>query len=624
MAIGKDLKKIPQDIIDALIEKADILEIVSRDVKLKKEGNDYIGLCPFHDEKSPSFSVSPKKQFYYCFGCGASGNALNFIMQYHNRPFISVIQDLADQANEDITMYLAMSGVEDAFFKLAPALKEAAEYFHGALVRDSQSKGMNYLRGRQIPDNIIDQYQLGFAGYGKTITTDLQKHSEPLTQAGVFEQGDHGVFSQFRDRVIMPIRDIRGKVIAISGRALQNDVKPKYKNSKETPLFSRNNTLYGLYEALEAAKIKDSDVSKAEKLDLIHVVEGQVDVLGMRKQNLDACASMGSSLSVNQLRLLLRCSNEIVFVFDGDKAGIKALIHASTTLLNNLTSLDVPVYVVFMPEGEDPGSLEVKDPELLLALLKDKKPWLESLFTAIPEYKLIENGTQGCAEYSAAAIDIIHGTRDPLLKHMAIELISKHSKFPVSVLNERLISMPAHRSGQAVKTQVAPTHNTDDAPIRLARILWDEPIHAEFLAHPEIWMEDEDELISTMGTWIKEMKAGKYDIAISDADGQAIANKTITEKEVLKKNRSKGAAAGFGRMLTLLEPHVMQKLMAEEPESAGTLATSLMLHITINAIGVSMQRISENAALNLSSDAEREKFRRLLGIKQDCQKRMRT
>lgn len=606
---NKHMLSIPQHIIDRIVSQTDLAEIVSRYLKMKKQGSDYIALCPFHREQSPSFSVSPRKQFFYCFGCGAGGNTLDFMKQYLNKSFIPVIQELAEEVSIDITPYLKEAQKDQLDFQIPQALADAQNFFRNELLRNHKDVAIatEYLTSRHVSDELSERFGLGFAGYGQRAIDALTEHHEVLVEVGLLQRNDNGtLFSLFRDRLMMPVRDMRGKVIGVSGRTLEADVKPKYRNSKESALFSRNSVLYGLYESMQA-------YGNSGKIDRVFVVEGQFDVLANHMLDLAACAAMGSSVSVQQLRLLLRHARRVSFLFDGDQAGRKALIQVGTLLLENITDHEVVFDVLTMPEGVDPHNMVTEQPELYKSMLEQSQPWLEAFMVALASGHDL-TGDRGKAEYASAALDIIHDTRDPLLRHQALQKLAAVAKLPFDALDERLKSMPASRSGF-----LKPQEQLNDASIRLARILWDEPLWAEHIDETLLWLEEGDEIIQTLAAWKIDLFSGALDSLPSPEEQRLIESDADLAADITLNCRNKGGAIALGRRLAgLQEGRLMESLMKEEPETSKATAHALALHITGICAGNGLQSLSKTAAMGALDDAGREKFNTLMRIRREA------
>ena len=347
---------IPQSFIDDLLNRTDIVEVVGSRVQLKKTGKNYSACCPFHKEKTPSFTVSPDKQFYYCFGCGAGGNALGFVMDHDHLDFPQAVDDLAKRIGMDVPREERGSGSrsrQPVDSPLYPLLAAASDYYRQALKSHPARKAaVDYLKGRGVSGIIARDFALGFAPPG---WDGLLKHlgEDPLQQKAMIDAGllientDTGRrYDRFRDRIMFPIRDSRGRVIAFGGRVLGDD-KPKYLNSPETPVFHKGQELYGLFEARQSNR----------NLDEIMVVEGYMDVIALAQLGLrNAVATLGTATSEEHLKRLFRLVPSVLFCFDGDSAGRKAAWRALEATLPNLQD-GRRARFLFLPEGEDPDSL---------------------------------------------------------------------------------------------------------------------------------------------------------------------------------------------------------------------------------------------------------------------------
>ncbi len=347
---------IPQSFIDDLLNRSDIVDVVGSRIQLKKAGKNYSALCPFHKEKSPSFSVSPDKQFYYCFGCGAGGNALGFVMDHDQLDFPQAVEELAKRAGMEVPREESGSSRkprQPVDSPLYPLLAAAADYYRQALKSHPTRKAaVEYLKGRGLSGVIARDFGLGFAPPGwdnlmKHLGGDPLQHKAMIDAGLLIENAENGKrYDRFRDRVMFPIRDSRGRVIAFGGRVLGDD-KPKYLNSPETPVFHKGQELYGLYEARQANR----------DLDEIMVVEGYMDVIALAQQGLrNAVATLGTATSEEHLKRLFRIVPSVLFCFDGDAAGRKAAWRALEATLPNLQD-GRRARFLFLPDGEDPDTL---------------------------------------------------------------------------------------------------------------------------------------------------------------------------------------------------------------------------------------------------------------------------
>lgn len=347
---------IPQSFIDDLLNRTDIVDVVSSRIQLKKAGKNYSACCPFHKEKTPSFTVSPDKQFYYCFGCGAGGNALGFVMDHDQLEFPQAVEELAKRAGMDVPREESGRGHkprQPVDSPLYPLLEAAAEHYRQALKSHPQRKyAVDYLKGRGLTGEIARDFGLGFAPPGwdnllKQMGSDALQQKAMIDAGLLIENADTGKrYDRFRDRIMFPIRDSRGRVIAFGGRVLGDD-KPKYLNSPETPVFHKGQELYGLYEARKHNR----------DLDEIMVVEGYMDVIALAQQGLrNAVATLGTATSEEHLKRLFRIVPSVLFCFDGDAAGRNAAWRALESTLSSLQD-GRRARFLFLPDGEDPDTL---------------------------------------------------------------------------------------------------------------------------------------------------------------------------------------------------------------------------------------------------------------------------
>ncbi|MBD8685135.1 DNA primase [Pseudomonas sp. CFBP 13719] len=347
---------IPQGFIDDLLNRTDIVDVVQSRLQMKKAGKNYTACCPFHKEKTPSFSVSPDKQFYYCFGCGAGGNALGFIMDHDNLDFPQAVEELAKAAGMEVPREDSGRNSkprQPTDSPLYPLLEAAAEFYRLALKGHAQRRAaVDYLKGRGLSGEIARDFGLGFAPPGwdnlfKHLSSDSLQQKAMIDAGLLVENADSGKrYDRFRDRVMFPIRDSRGRVIAFGGRVLGDD-KPKYLNSPETPVFHKGQELYGLYEARKHNR----------NLDEIIVVEGYMDVIALAQQGLrNAVATLGTATSEEHLKRLFRVVPSVLFCFDGDQAGRNAAWRALEAALPSLQD-GRKARFLFLPEGEDPDTL---------------------------------------------------------------------------------------------------------------------------------------------------------------------------------------------------------------------------------------------------------------------------
>ena len=313
-----------ESLIEEVRMKNDIVDVVSGYVKLQKKGSSYFGLCPFHNEKSPSFSVSPSKQMYYCFGCGAGGNVLTFIMEYENYSFPEALKYLADRVGVELPqqeMNEEMKRQQDLRSRILEMNKMAAKYYYYQLRSEHGIQAMNYLKGRKLSDETIHKFGLGYSTkYGNDLYKYLKSKGisdELLAQSGLMNVDEkRGMYDKFWNRVIFPIMDVNGRVIGFGGRVM-GDGKPKYLNSPETKVFDKSRNLYGL------------NIARTSRKKYMLVCEGYMDVISMHQAGFtNAVASLGTALTSQHASLLKRYTDEVILTYDSDEAGVKAALRA--------------------------------------------------------------------------------------------------------------------------------------------------------------------------------------------------------------------------------------------------------------------------------------------------------
>ncbi|UNK48074.1 DNA primase [Lysobacter sp. S4-A87] len=348
------MARIPDAFIDDLLARSDIVELIGSRVPLKRQGKEYSARCPFHDERSPSFTVSPTKQFYHCFGCGAHGTAISFLMNYDRLEFLDAVEELAKRIGMEVPRDTQQRNVNPDSIDLYAAVEAASKFFQKQLA--GSAKALAYLDGRQVSAAVRTQFGIGYAPDGfnalrDALGTDARRMSL-LERAGMFSKNDSGrVYDKFRDRVMFPIHDRRGRTIAFGGRVLDKDDGPKYLNSPETALFHKGRELYGLWQVRQAHN----------KIDKLIVVEGYMDVVALFEHGVDcAVATLGTATTPDHAELLFRNAPDVYFCFDGDRAGRGAAWKAVESVLPRMKD-GRQAFFLFLPEGEDPDSLVRKE-----------------------------------------------------------------------------------------------------------------------------------------------------------------------------------------------------------------------------------------------------------------------
>ncbi len=414
--------RIPRVFINDLLARTDIVDLIDARVKLKKQGKNYHACCPFHNEKTPSFTVSGEKQFYYCFGCGAKGNAIDFLMNHDRLDFVESVEELATQHGLEVP-YEAGNGpspMERHQRQSLYQLLDGLDGFYQQSLRNPQAvSAQNYLATRGLSQEVIDHFAIGYApaGWDNVLKRFGQQKDdrESLMEAGMLVSNDSGrTYDRFRDRVMFPIRDKRGRVIGFGGRVLGNDT-PKYLNSPETPIFHKGRQLYGLYEA------QKNHPQPARLL----VVEGYMDVVALAQFGVDyAVASLGTSTTAEHIQLLFRSTDTVICCYDGDRAGREAAWRALETALPYMND-GRQLRFMFLPDGEDPDTLIRKEGrEAFEARMEQALPLSTFLFDSLmPQVDLsTRDGKSKLASLAQPMIDQVpdgklHDSLNVMLGH---------------------------------------------------------------------------------------------------------------------------------------------------------------------------------------------------------------
>lgn len=346
--------QIPENLIDEVVERADIVEVVGRHLKMKRSGQNYFASCPFHNEKSASFSVSPVKQIFHCFGCGESGNSIGFVMKYLGLDFVSAVKSLADQygvhipeENDHKFTKEQIKAQKEHKLNIHELMQRSVEFYQKQL--STSREALDYLKSRGLSSEIINQFQVGFAPNGFqnliAIASDYHKNQNLLDCGLIIENEQGKRYDRFRERVVFPIKNIKGEVIGFGGRIIVKG-EPKYLNSPETILFNKSKELYGLFEARKSIR----------ELNQVIVVEGYMDVIALNQYGINnVVATMGTAVTEDHIKTLFRLCDNIVYSFDGDNAGKKAAWRALERSMGFVTDIKA-VNFLFLPNEHDPDS----------------------------------------------------------------------------------------------------------------------------------------------------------------------------------------------------------------------------------------------------------------------------
>jgi len=422
--------RIPDSFLDELVSRSDIVEIISARVPLKKAGREYKACCPFHNEKSPSFSVSAEKQFYHCFGCGAHGTVIGFLMQYEKMEFLDAVADLAQRAGLELPRE-AQAEREPGTADLHELMLRTARFFEQNLADNARAKG--YVEHRGIDAKTCAKFSLGYAPDAweallKRFGTQEDDRRRLLQVGLILERSgekNSGFYDRFRDRLMFPIRDSRGRVIGFGGRVIDQG-EPKYMNSPETPLFHKGRELYGLYEARQAR----TDFKR------LLIVEGYMDVVRLHQAGITyAVATLGTATTQEHLNKIFRQTREVVFCFDGDRAGLKAAWRALENALP-LAQDGRELKFMFLPEGHDPDTLiAAEGPEAFENRMKDALPLSEYLLQQlIAEVDL--DHVDGRAKLKALAGPLFARMPEGIYREMLADRLASRVGMPANKLKE--------------------------------------------------------------------------------------------------------------------------------------------------------------------------------------------
>ncbi len=441
--------RIPRVFINDLLARTDIVDLIDARVKLKKQGKNYHACCPFHNEKTPSFTVNGEKQFYHCFGCSAHGNAIDFLMNYDKLEFVETVEELAAMHNLDVP-YEAGSGPSQIerhqrqnLYQLLDGLNA---FYQQSLTQPNAKDAREYLSRRGLSADVISRFAIGYAppGWDNVLKRfgGNDENRQSLIDAGMLVTNDKGrSYDRFRERVMFPIRDKRGRVIGFGGRVL-GDGQPKYLNSPETDIFHKGRQLYGLYEA---------QLSSPEPARLL-VVEGYMDVVALAQYDINyAVASLGTSTTADHIQLLFRVTNNVICCYDGDRAGRDAAWRALETALPYMND-GRQLRFMFLPDGEDPDTLVRKEgKDAFEARMEQAQPLSTFLFNSLmPQVDL--STPDGRAQLSTLALPLITQVPGETLRiYLRQELGKKLGILDDSAL-ERLMPKQAEATARAAPT----------------------------------------------------------------------------------------------------------------------------------------------------------------------------
>ena len=457
---------IPQSFVQDLLNRLDIVDVVDRYVPLKKAGANYVACCPFHSEKSPSFSVSPTKQFYHCFGCGAHGSAIGFVMEHQGLGFVEAVEELARSAG--LTVPKEDSGryehkIEGGFDALSEAMQLATHYYRDELKRSEVA--IAYLKKRGLSGEIAARFGVGYApgGWQNLATVFSDYPAKSLVTAGLVIEGEGKRYDRFRDRIMFPILNQKGAVIGFGGRVLETG-EPKYLNSPETPLFEKGRELYGLFQARQAIRASGKVI----------VVEGYMDVVALAQHGVEyAVATLGTATTPVHVQKLLRQTDNVVFCFDGDAAGRKAAWRALENSLA-LVGDEKSIKFLFLPQSEDPDSYVRKEGKAAFeVLLESAMPMSEFLLRELAAGVDMQT-MEGRAHFLKLAQPLAQQVAAPALRLMLQQRLAELSGVSRNEL-EGLIPVKSTIKPAATRTRPRPSRKPPSLARKLLQLLVFQP-----------------------------------------------------------------------------------------------------------------------------------------------------
>lgn len=443
---------IPRSFIDDLLARVDIVDLIDARVKLKKQGKNYGACCPFHNEKTPSFSVSQEKQFYHCFGCGVHGNAIDFMMEFDRLEFVEAIEDIAQQFGLDVPREQTVGGPTSTAptanksekRDLYDLMSSISQFYRSQLKSSTNSAAITYLKNRGLSGDIVQKFGIGYvadewdlvrSNFGQEKT-----NQDLLVSGGMLIENDKGHrYDRFRGRIMFPIRDRRGRVIAFGGRVL-GDEKPKYLNSPETPIFHKGKELYGLYEVLQAYREPPK----------VLVVEGYMDVVALGQFGVDyAVASLGTSTTGDHIQMLFRQTSTVVCCYDGDNAGREA---AWRTMENALPYLNdgKQLKFMFLPDGEDPDTyIRSFGKDIFEQQVTDATELIEFFYSNLLK-QVNSNSKEALAKLQVLAVPLIDKVLGKTLKIHLLKRLGVLIGVPDEKQLEKLLSAPIESSTKRI------------------------------------------------------------------------------------------------------------------------------------------------------------------------------
>ena len=457
---------IPTSFIDKLLDQTDIVDVVSRRIPVNKKGSNFWCQCPFHDDSNPSMAVNQDKQFFYCFVCQESGNAIHFLRRYENLDFVDAIEALASSAG--LTVPYEKNKYEIS--KPSHLVEQAVKFYQGNLNEKIAPRVIQYLKDRKITGATAKKFNIGYAqdkwdGLLNHFPKDTSE--KELNDSGLFSKKDERFYDRFRGRIIFPIRNIKGDFIAMGGRII-DEGEPKYLNSPETSFFNKSNELFGLYEVKESEK----------NIESLIIVEGYMDVIGLYEHGIkNAVATLGTAVTPNHISKIMRYTNKIFFAFDGDLAGEKAAWKAVENTFPIIRE-DININFIFFEQGHDPDSYITEHGLKAFRKLQDESIPLSSYFLSkIKEFNL--ETLEGRSQAAAFAIPIVNKINNSVIKEVYAYEVSKLCGMDIKTIDAPSSSASKQDFDQEIRAR-------SNAPLRVKAVI---NIFSAILAVPAIAKE---------------------------------------------------------------------------------------------------------------------------------------
>lgn len=564
--------RIPESFIEELMNRIDIVDVIEPRVPLKRAGSEYKACCPFHQENTPSFTVSTRKQFYHCFGCGAHGTVIGFLMEYDGLEFVDTIEELAHMAGLEVPREAGSARKVDT--GLFDVLDASANFFQARLKENPAA--IEYLKNRGLSGEISRDFGIGFAPEGWNNLIEAIGSSNELRNkllaAGMLSRGDKGLYDKFRNRIMFPIHDRRGRIIAFGGRDM-GDKGPKYLNSPETELFHKGRELYGLYLARK----------RSNNLDSLIVVEGYMDVVALAQYGMpNTVATQGTATTAEQVEILFRNAPEIIYCFDGDRAGTKAAWRALESTLPKLRD-GRQARFLFLPDGEDPDSMVRRlGSDDFSALLDKAMPLSEFFFLHLREETRMDS-VEGRARLVELARPYLEQLPGGVLKEMLTAELGEQARHRVTFTDPPRPVKPARGVG-------------GKSPMRDAIAL----------------LVQKPALVNNLPDWPElrvDLVAGQN--LLMELIDFCAERPNITTAQILEHWRGQTAERHLGR-LAAEDLHVDASNQVQFWHEA-------LLRICFQVVSLRLEQISESQRAGLLSDASKDEWRQLVDRKSELQ-----